>query len=154
MICAVSPTRRWLLSLLLPFACIGGYLIFDQAPSFLQDLYDDFIGPFLIMYWFGLLFSNMYVVLVDDLKREGAAPGVIAAMAGGLALMFFIAGGGPKVIWEETWMFGAAIMPGVDIAWPYVRDRWMKSGQTRGPLPVEVTDAANPPGGSGDPGRY
>jgi predicted MFS family arabinose efflux permease len=129
-ICAVSPTRRWLLTLALPFVFAGGYFVFDYAPSFLEDAYDDFLGPFLLTYWIGLLFSNMYFVLVEDLKGEGAGPGTIALMAGGLALLFFLAGGGPSVIWRDPWMFGITVMPGIDIAWPYIRDRLHAGNRT------------------------
>jgi hypothetical protein len=145
--------RRWLLTIGLPVVFVAGYFVFDYAPSFIEDAYDDFAGPFLLMYWFGLLFSNMYFVLVEDLKGEGAGPGTIAAMAGGLALLFFVAGGGPPVIWRDPWMFGAAIKPGVDIAWPYVRDRLHHartgalSPDAEGPLPQAETAADVPAAG-------
>jgi hypothetical protein len=113
----------------LPFVFVGGFFLFDYAPSFIEDFYDDFVGQFLLTYWFGLLFSNMYLALVDDMKDEGAGPGTLAAVAGGLALLFFVAGGGPALIWRDPWMFGVAVMPGLDIAWPYVRGRLQLDGR-------------------------
>ena len=130
-----------MLTIGLPVVFIAGYFVFDGAPSFIEDAYGDFVGPFLVMYWFGLLFSNMYFVLVENLKSEGAGPGTVAAVAGGLALMLFVAGGGPPVIWRDPWMFGAAIMPGVDIAWPYIRDR-LHLAQATGGVPA---GAESPP---------
>ncbi|MGE0058281.1 MAG: hypothetical protein AB7P33_04785 [Dehalococcoidia bacterium] len=134
--------RRLLLTVGLPFVVVGGYFLFDNAPKFVSDLYDDFAGPFMLTYWFGLLFSNMYVYMVEDLKRENAAPGVIAAMGGGLALMFFLAGGGPSVIWRDPWMFGITVMPGLDIAWPYLRDRYRLSTQAQAALQPESAPPA------------
>jgi hypothetical protein len=126
MIGAVTAGRRLVLTFGLPFVFAGGYFLFDYAPSFLEDFYGDFVGPFLLTYWIGLLFSNMYLAMVEDLKGDGAGPG---AVAGGLALLFVVAGGGPAIIWRDPWMFGVAVMPGVDIAWPYLRDRFQLSGR-------------------------
>lgn len=139
---AMTAGRRLLLTVGLPFVVVGGYFLFDNAPKFVSDLYDDFAGPFMLTYWFGLLFSNMYVYMVEDLKRENAAPGVIAAMGGGLALMFFLAGGGPSVIWRDPWMFGITVMPGLDIAWPYLRDRYRLSTQAQAALQPESAPPA------------
>lgn len=116
----MSHGRRLLLTLGILPATILGYVIVDKL-GVLEDLYGDLIGPFLVMYWFGLLFSNMYFYLREDLLAERASESVIAAVSGGLALMFFVAGGGPAILWRDPWLFGAAVMPGVDIAWPFVR---------------------------------
>lgn len=116
----MSHGRRLLLSVGIPPLTIVGYFVTDKL-GFVGDFYDDTFGPFLIFSWFGLLFSNMYVYLREDLLAEKASERTIAIMAGGLALVFFIAAGGPAVIWREPWMFGAAVVPGLDIAWPYLR---------------------------------
>ena len=116
----MSHGRRLLLSFGIPPLTIAGYLITDRL-GFIGDFYDDTLGPFLIFSWFGLLFSNMYVYLREDLLAEKASERTIAIMAGGLALVFFVAAGGPSVIWREPWMFGAAVVPGIEIAWPYFR---------------------------------
>ena len=112
--------KRLLLTLGIPPLTIVGYVTTDRL-GFVGDFYGDTLGPFLIFYWFGLLFSNMYVYLREDLLVERASERTIALMAGGLALVFFIAAGGPSVIWREPWMFGAAVMPGIEIAYPYLR---------------------------------
>lgn len=150
----MSAGRRLLLTVGLPFAFVAGYFVFDNAPNFVSDLYDDFAGPFMITYWFGLLFSNMYFYMQENLRSEGAGPGVIAAMGGGLALMFFVAGGGPSVLWRDPWMFGITVMPGIDIAWPYLRDRFHARAQQQsaaaqpGTTPDVATDAEAADGGT------
>src|SRR5689334_20234044 len=111
----MSHGRRLLLTLGILPATILGYVVVETLGVF-EDLYRDLVGPFLVMYWFGLLFSNMYFYLREDLLAERASEGVIAAVSGGMALMFFFAGGGPAICWRDPWLFGAAVMPGIDIA--------------------------------------
>jgi hypothetical protein len=81
------------------------------------------------MYWLGLQLSNVYVYMQLHLE-ETWSKRTAALVCGGMALLLFLAGGGPSLLWRDPWLLSAAVMPGFDIAWPHVRE-WMEARVAR-----------------------
>ena len=105
--------RRQVLPIALPFVVIGGYIAADYAGGILSDVYEDFGGPFLITYWIGLGFTNMWDIVKQSL--HGASPLILAVVGVGGSLFMLGMLGGPEVIVDEPWLFGAAIAPGLEL---------------------------------------
>jgi hypothetical protein len=106
---------------LVPAAVIGGYFLAAEIGGALSDFWDDFLGPFLITYWIGLGFANMWDVVKDSVK--GANPGTVAATTGAVLVVLVIMIG-PASLLSDLWMFGIAIAPAFDLILPYFRQKY------------------------------
>jgi hypothetical protein len=111
---------RTLQTILVPAVLIGGYFLASEAGGFAQSAWDDFAGPFLIMYWVGLGFTYTWDIVRESVK--GARPGVVAATAGAVLLVLVVMVGPVELI-DDPWLFGVVIAPGIELALPYLRGR-------------------------------
>jgi hypothetical protein len=106
---------------------VGGYILLSSSSGFIADLWDDFVGPFLIMYWIGLGFTTAWDVIKQETR--GSHPLMLAAIGvvGGLVVLGTF--GGPKALLEDPWLFGAAIAPAMELLSPWWHQRHQR--QTR-----------------------
>jgi hypothetical protein len=112
--------RHIALTVLVPVVVFGGYFLAAEAGGSISDFWDDFLGPFLITYWVGLGFTNMWDVVRDSVK--GASPGAVAATTGAVLLVLFVMIG-PADLLDDLWLFGIVIMPAFDLILPYFQGK-------------------------------
>lgn len=98
-----------------PALILGGALVsIAWAPDGVEDFYLGALMPYLITCWIGLGFSFAW-----DVTRASAAgvPAPVVA-ATGLLASFVILGmlGGVRIILEDPWIFGVAVVPGLRLA--------------------------------------
>jgi hypothetical protein len=104
------------LPIALPAIVIGGYALTIGAGGVIEDAWDNFVGPFLITYWIGLGFTNTWDMIKDSL--HGARPLTLAVVGIGGSLFLLGMLGGPGVLLEEPWLFGAVVAPGLELLRP------------------------------------
>lgn len=100
---------------LTPVLIFGGALVsIAWAPDAVEDFYLGALLPYLITFWIGQGFSFAW-----DVARASVAgvPAPVAA-ATGLLASFVIMGmlGGVRIILEDPWIFGVAVVPGLRLA--------------------------------------
>jgi hypothetical protein len=103
----------------LPVVVLGGYVFLGGAGGFVEDAWEDAVGPFLITYWIGFGFTMAWDVVTESMHTEGASPTVVALTGGLTALVILMMLGGPGALIEDPWLFGVAIAPGLRLlsAW-------------------------------------
>lgn len=111
---------RVLPAIAVPLLVIGGYLVAPSAGGFLGDFWDDFLGPFLITYWVGLGFANAWFVLRRDMHAGRLSPGIQAATAAAVIVVFLIMLGGPQALLDDPWLFGVVVAPGMELILPWL----------------------------------
>ena len=109
--------RHIALTILAPVAVFGGYYLASEVGGALADAWDHFLGPFLITYWIGLGFTNMWYVMRESVKD--ARPGVVAGTVAAVLFVLLVPLGGITTLWEDPWLFGVLIAPGFDLVLPY-----------------------------------
>jgi hypothetical protein len=124
-LCTLHPAltmqlRHTVLAVLVPVAVLGGYIL-SSMTGFISDAWDRFLGPFLITYWIGLGFTNMWQVTKASMK--GFSPGMAVATVA--VIIFVLLGmlGGIQALIDDPWLFGVVIAPGLDLVLPYLRRR-------------------------------
>jgi len=115
--------RRAVQAILLPVAVIGGYVLTAEAGGFIEDVWEDFAGPFLITYWIGFGFTMTWDIAAESLHADKATPTTMAitGLLGALVLLMML--GGPAALIEDPWLFGVAIAPGLRLAGPWLAGR-------------------------------
>jgi hypothetical protein len=98
----------------LPVAVLGGLLLAVKAGGGVEDFYVDKALPWLITTWIGAGFTSTWEML--RVAGRSAPRGVLAATAVLSALVILGMLGGPSVLWEDPWIFGVAVWPGLQLA--------------------------------------
>ena len=129
--------RRAAQAILLPVAVIGGYVLTAEAGGFVEDAWEDYGGPFLITYWIGLGFTNMWYVVRESVKD--ARPGVVAGTVAAVLFVLLVPLGGIAALWEDPWLFGVLIAPGFDLILPYLYQRHEQQEDAPGDPPDLTT---------------
>jgi hypothetical protein len=120
--------RRYVELIGTPAVVIGGYVLFSGSHGLLADAWDGFIGPFLITFWIGLGFTTTWDVVRQEL--HGSSPKTLAIAGVGIGLFMLMMLGGPRVLLDDPWLFGAAVAPGFELALPWWRQHQAKGQQT------------------------
>ena len=118
--------RHIVLTILVPVAVFGGYFLTSEAGGVLADAWDDFLGPFLITYWIGLGFTNMWYVVRESVKD--ATPGVVAGTTAAVLFVLLFPLGGITTLWEDPWLFGVLVAPGLELVLPYFHRQQPENG--------------------------
>jgi hypothetical protein len=105
----------YLMPPLLAGLTIGAFLV----GGFVLDLYEDFGFPFLITLWMGMGFGFAWDSVRYSMHAERMPPIVVAGtgILGALVLLSMI---GIDSLWEEPWLFGIAVWPGIQMARPFL----------------------------------
>ena len=113
--------RRSLLTIAVPIVLIAGYVLFGSVGGALEDAWEDFAAPFLIMYWLGLGFTIAWDYVREAASAPGVSPTVVAitGVLGALVILGML--GGPQALIDDPWLFGVAIAPGLQLAGPLLR---------------------------------
>jgi len=114
---------RQLQTILVPAVLIGGYIFFSSREGVIADAWDGFVGPFLFTYWVGLGFVITWEVVRQSLHADKASPKTIALTGFAVAVFMLMMLGGPAVLFDDPWLFGVAIAPGIELAMPWLRGR-------------------------------
>jgi hypothetical protein len=114
---------RQLQTILVPAVLIGGYIFFSSRDGILADVWDDFVGPFLFTYWVGLGFVITWDVVRHSLNADRASPRTVALTGIAVAVFMLMMLGGPSGLFEDPWLFGVAIAPGIELAMPWLQGR-------------------------------
>jgi len=125
---------RQLQTILVPAVLIGGYLFFSSRDGFFADAWDGFVGPFLFTYWIGLGFVITWEVVRHSLHTDKASPRTVALTSLVVAVFMLMMLGGPAVLFEDPWLFGVAIAPGIELGLPWLQ------GRTSQEPPAEPSD--------------
>lgn len=118
---AEEPPRfpsRWPL-VILPAVVVGSIFVMPYFPDFVSDLYDDFGFEFLLSVWLGQGFAFTWSYLRASMHAEKFPPAMVAAtgVLSGLVLLSMV---GFETLWEDPWLFGVAVVPGFQLARPYL----------------------------------
>ena len=123
----------------LPIAIFGGlFLAVEYAPHGVEDFYVDRALPFLIAVWIGAGFTFAWQVVRESMLREKASPWMVAAVGIGSALLLLSMFDGISLLWEDPWLFGVAIWPGLAMARPLLA----RSAAGRASVPQEAAPGA------------
>jgi hypothetical protein len=120
--------RRAAQAILLPVAVIGGYVLAAAAGGFVEDAWEDFVGPFLITYWIGFGFTMTWDIVEESMHAERLPPlsMAIVGVLGALILLSML--GGVDALIDDPWLLGVAIAPGLRLAGPWLADRTQNIG--------------------------
>lgn len=114
----------WLLYVA-PLLFVVAVLLSAVLPGFLEDPYVDFALPFFIATWIGAGFTFAWDSLRHGMHAEKFSPAMTAA-TGLLVALIFLVMLGPDSIWQEPWLFGAAIFPGITLARPWLERQLLR----------------------------
>jgi len=120
--------HRQLQTILVPAVLIGGYILFSSRGGFFADAWDGFVGPFLFTYWIGLGFVITWEVVRYSLHTDMASPRTVALTGLVVAVFMLMMLGGPAVLFEDPWLFGVAIAPGIELGLPWLQGRIAAKG--------------------------
>ena len=112
---------RQLQTILVPAVLIGGYTFFSPRDGVFADAWDGVVGPFLFTYWIGLGFVITWEVVRHSLHSEKASPRTVALTGLAVAVFMLMMLGGPAVLFDDPWLFGVAIAPGIELAMPWLQ---------------------------------
>ncbi|HEU0073926.1 MAG TPA: hypothetical protein VFS30_07925 [Dehalococcoidia bacterium] len=115
--------RRAAQAILLPVIVLGGYVLLGGAGGFVEDVWEDFAGPFLITYWIGFGFTMAWDIVTESMRTEAASPTVVGLTGLLSAVVILMMLGGPGALIEDPWLFGVAIAPGLRLAEPWLARR-------------------------------
>lgn len=100
---------------------VGGALVLAvETGGTFESLYVERMLPWLLTAWIGAGFTSAWETLRESARLQGTPPLVVAATAVLSALFILSQLGGVPVLWEDPWIFGAAIWPGIRLAGPLV----------------------------------
>ncbi len=99
-----------------PIVIFGGIILSERAPASLRDFYIETALPFLITVWIGAGFTFAWGVVRESMLREKAPRGMMAAVGILSALTLLSMLGGVSLMWEDPWLFGVAVWPGLNMA--------------------------------------
>ena len=116
-------TGRILLTIVVPIAVIGGYVLASRLGGFVQSAWDGFLGPFLITYWAGLGFTNAWYFTRQSMREHGFTPGMQAGTALLIIVVFLFMFDGPAAFIDDPWLIGVVIAPGLELIVPYLQHR-------------------------------
>ncbi|HXH22762.1 MAG TPA: hypothetical protein VNN10_12100 [Dehalococcoidia bacterium] len=102
----------------LPAAIIGGLFGALSIGGKVEDIYGDLL-PFLVTTWIGMGFTYAWDMLRYTMHIEKASPVVVAA-TGVLTAVFMLSALGWQTLWQDPWVFGAVVWPGIQMARPVV----------------------------------
>jgi hypothetical protein len=111
--------RHIALTILVPVAVFGGYFLTPTAGGVMADAWDGFVGPFLITYWIGLGFTNMWEIAKAELKDFSPRMAIVTVVLVIFILLSTL--GGPAALLDDPWLFGVVIAPGIDLILPHLR---------------------------------
>ena len=78
-------------------------------------------GAFLFTYWIGLGFVITWEVVRHSLHSEKASPRTVALTGLAVVVFMLMMLGGPAVLFDDPWLFGVAIAPGIELAMPWLQ---------------------------------
>jgi len=115
----------------LPWVAAGlGYLSFAYLPDSLSDFFFDKLLPFGITFWLGTFFAYGWEVQrfwIQELPRKWAP------WATGAAVVFvLLVLGGPGAIFNDPWVVGMIVFPGVRMWMSYRKRRMVPKPRTNG----------------------
>ncbi len=99
-----------------PIVIFGGIILSERAPAAARDFFMATALPFLITVWIGAGFTFAWRVVRESMLREKAPSGMMAAVGILSALTLLSMLGGISLIWEDPWLFGVAVWPGLNMA--------------------------------------
>ena len=114
---------RQVQTILVPAAVISGYVLTSMAGGFISDVWDGFLGPFLITYWAGLGFTNAWYFTRQSMREHGFTPGMQAGTALLNIVVFLFMFDGPAAFIDDPWLIGVVIAPGLELIVPYLQHR-------------------------------
>jgi hypothetical protein len=104
-----------------PVAVIAGIVAVQYTSDTVESFYADDALPWIITYWIGLGFTTTWRLLSESARARNAPRGVIAAVGVLSAFVLLSMLGGVSVFWDDPWIFGVAIAPGLALARPLVQ---------------------------------
>ncbi len=124
----------------MPVAVVGG--LFLSIMFGLGSFYAGRLLPFLVACWIGLGFNFAW----DALKASSAttSPAVLTATALLSAIVILSMLGGIQVVWEDPWIFGVAVVPGIRIAWVSLSSRPQGKDASEAATTVQSQDDRKP----------
>ena len=100
---------------------VGGTLVLAvEAGGTFESVYVDHMLPWLLTAWIGAGFTAAWEMLRESARLQRTPPLVVAATAVLGALFILSQLGGVAVLWEDPWIFGVAVWPGIRLAGPLV----------------------------------
>jgi hypothetical protein len=103
----------------MPVVVIGSLVLaVGFAPDGVEDFYTDYAFPFLVSVWIGMGFIFAWDAVAHPLHADDAPPLLVGAVGVLGALVILSMLGGIRVLWEDPWIFGVAVAPGLRLALP------------------------------------
>ena len=107
----------------MPLVVIGSLVLaVGFAPDGVEEFYTDYGFPFLVSVWIGMGFTYAWNVVAHPLRADEASPLVLGAVGVLGALVILSMLGGIRVLWEDPWIFGVAVAPGLRLGLPLLTD--------------------------------
>jgi len=117
----------------MPPVVIGGVVVAAKAGGGFESLYVQHLLPWLLTVWIGAGFTATWEMLHESAQIQGTSQWVVAGTGILSALVILSQLGGVAVLWEDPWIFGVAVWPGLRLAGP----SFQKAVRTARPGPRE-----------------